>query len=563
VTEVNGAFGTVSDGGGTRSFSSPTSANDGTTATWADRGAFATGSTETSILRTDLGGSYTVTTVYLRAGTWTTDLHVPWTLEASMDGSSWTAVPVSSVHTDTPATSTLTLTTATDGRYWRITHTIPNAALHFEEALRVYSWEINGTPTTVPPPVDGPPYVAPSPGGALVEIYAAEPGAYRWGIAHWGESVWSTAGWQNVTPESVDVEILWGSQRPELGILSRPEAGSWAIDFYDPERTLDPANVESPYYGDLEPGLPVRVSHAGQVIRQGVAESIGYQFSREFGTESTALMRVTDAFSILANAMVPSDSTLDDTLFARARDAIAAAGLAVTVLPDPAGGDPALAPWETGQEMSAWEWIADAAESVLWTAYLTNVGHLGFRPWTTPLDRARVLGSPNLVGLQSIVQHDALYSIVQAQQTVADGDGLITRELTPKPRYGARTFTRDGRTPAASDWAFAVLNDRAQAGLRWVPGEVYPLTAADVTYFAEIEAVETVGLYYPEADPAVIQEVVVVGGRITVTAKKDSEAIWSFEYQAAQAAQTALVTEGGTDLLIRDDDPTEFLYPDG
>jgi hypothetical protein len=261
--------------------------------------------------------------------------------------------------------------------------------------------------------------------------------------------------------------------------------------------------------------------------------------------------------------MVPSDSTLDNTLFARARDAISAAGLAVTVLPDPVAGDPVLAPWETGQELSAWEWIADAAESVLWTAYLTNVGRLGFRPWATPLDRARVLGSPNLVGLQSIVQHDALYSIVQAQQTVADGDALITRELTPKPRYGARTFTRDGRTPDASDWAFAVLNDRSKAGLRWVPGEVYPLTAADVTYFAEIEAVETVGLYYPEADPAVIQEVIVVGGRITVTGKKDSEAIWSFEYQAAQAAQQALVTEDGSELLIRDDDPTEFLYPDG
>jgi hypothetical protein len=395
-----------------------------------------------------------------------------------------------------------------------------------------------------------------------VEIYAAEPGAYRWGIAHWGESVWSTAGWQNVTPESVDVEILWGSQRPELGILSRPEAGSWAIDFYDPERALDPANVASPYYGDLEPGLPVRVRHGELVVKQGIAESMGYQFSREFGAEHQAYMRVTDAISVLANAMVPSDSVLDNTLFARARDAIAAAGLSVTVLGDPAAGDPALAPWEADQEQSAWEWITDAAESVLWTAYLTNVGHLGFRPWATPLDRGRVLASPNLVGLQSIVQHDALYSIVQVQQTVADGDAVITRELTPKPRYGARTFSRDGRTPNASDWAAAVLADRAVAGLRWVPGEVYPLTAADVTYFAGIEAVETVGLYYPEADPAVIEQVIVVGGRITVTAKKDSEAIWSFEYQAAQTAPAALVTEDESEWLVRDDDPTEFLYPD-
>ena len=46
--------------------------------------------------------------------------------------------------------------------------------------------------------------------------------------------------------------------------------------------------------------------------------------------------------------------------------------------------------------------------------YVTNVGFLGFRDYRTPLDRGRVLGSPNLVGLQSIVQHNGLYSVVRA-----------------------------------------------------------------------------------------------------------------------------------------------------
>jgi hypothetical protein len=415
-----------------------------------------------------------------------------------------------------------------------------------------------------PAPVEGPPYVAPSPGAAVVEIYATEPGAARWGIAHWGESVWAASGWQNVTPESVNVEIVWGSQRPELGILSTPDPASWAIDFYDPDRTLDPANTQSPYYGDLLPGLPVRVRHLERVVRQGVAESIGYSFSRSFGDQYAAQMRVTDVISLMMRADVPDDSTLSDTLFARARDAISAAGLSVTVLPVPPSGDPALVAWVTGTAQTAWDWISDAAQSVLWMPYVDNVGHLGFRPYAEPYDRARQLASPNLIGLQSIIAHDALFSIVGAQQTVADGGALITREITPKPRYGARTYTRDAETPDASDWALAVLNDRAGAGLRWVPGEVYPLTAADVEYFGEIEAMERVSLYYPEADPAVIESVIVLGGSISVVGKKDSEAIWSFTFETTQTAQAALIDDDtGTTFLMRDDDPTGLLYPDG
>lgn len=413
------------------------------------------------------------------------------------------------------------------------------------------------------PPVEESPYVPPGPGAALVEIYTAEPGAARWDIARWDEAVWSTAGWQDVTPESVEVQLLWGSQRPELGILSKPEPSSWAIDFYDPERTLDPANAEGPYFGDLEPGLPVRISHGEKIIRQGIAESIGYGFSEGFGEKHRSLIRVTDLISVLANARVPDDVTLSDTLFARARDAISAAGCTVTVLPDPASGDPTLAPWVTGQDRSAWEWIADAAESVLWIPYVTNVNQVGFRQYLDPLDRARELASPNLVGLQSIVAHNGLYSIVRALQAPGDGGAVITREITPKPRYGARVYERTDVTPDAGNWAMAVLSDRGGAGLRWVPGEVYPLTAADVNYFAELEAIERVSIYYPEADPAIVESIIVVGGEIGIVGKKDSEAIWSFTFQAAQTAEAPLIDDAtGTTFLVRDDDPTEFLYPD-
>lgn len=310
--------------------------------------------------------------------------------------------------------------------------------------------------------------------------------------------------------------------------------------------------------------MPVRVSHGGTVIKQGVAESIGYEHSEEFGAQDRAYMRVTDVVSVMANARVPDDVTLSDTLWARAADAIAAAGITVTMLPVRPDGDPVLAPWVTGQDRSAWEWIVDAAESVLYMPIITNLGYLGFRPYVEPFDRGRRLTSPNLVGLQSIIAHNGLYSVVTALQSPGDGGAVITRELTPKPRYGARQYDRDEVTPNAGDWAMAVLSDRSTAGLRWVPGEVYPLTADDVTYFAQIEGMEVVGISYPEAAPAVVQDVIVLGGRITVTAKKDSEAVWSFSFEAAQAAPSPLVDDDtATTLLARDDDPSALLYPDG
>jgi PKD repeat protein len=396
-------------------------------------------------------------------------------------------------------------------------------------------------------------YEPPLPAGPLIEIYAAEAGAARWDIATWDDAVWSTAAWQDVTPQSVDAVIVWGSTRPELGILSKPSAGAWSITTYDPERLLDPANDESPYFGDIEPNLPVRVTHRGLVIRQGLAESIEYEYSTDIGR-----LRVYDNIAILANAQVPSDVDLSDTLYARAADAIAAAGLAVTVLPAPPSGDPAVYAWATGvNEWSAWQWITDAAEQVLHVPYIDRLGRLGFRAWDTPLARARTLDATNLIQLASLTQWNGLYSYVEAY----DGATMQSAAVTPPPRYGRRIYTRDDPTVDAEAWAQAVLADRAFAALRWVPGELYPLTATDVEDFATIEAIELVGLSHAYTDPEVLANLIIVGGEIRITAKKEEEAKWWFTFEAAQTPLLPLVTEDESGFLMNESE-TEYLYPD-
>lgn len=394
----------------------------------------------------------------------------------------------------------------------------------------------------------------PAPGAALIEIYAAEIGSARWDQAEWDEAVWSTAGWQDVTPESVQAVVVWGSSQPELGILSRPSAGSWSIDTYDPDRLLDPANADSPYFGDLEPGLPIRITHRGVVIRQGIVESMSFGFADDRG-----FIRVQDNIAPLANAMVPDDVDLGDTLYARARAAISAAGLAVTVLPDPASGDPALVPWVTGTSRSAWQWIQDAAEQVLHIPYIDRIGRLGFRAWASPLARARDLTATELIDLVSLVQYDGLYSVVTALDD--DGVTIVQRASTPPPRYGARTYVRNSATPNVEDWLEAVLADRVSSGRRWLPGTVYPLTADSVEKYATLEAVELLSLSHLFTTPPVAADVIIVGGRITITAKQNEEAEWRFDFEASETPTTPLITEAAAGFVLSEDGSV-FLYPE-
>lgn len=399
-------------------------------------------------------------------------------------------------------------------------------------------------------------YVEPEPAGALLEIYAASPGSSRWGIALWGQGRWASAGWQDVTPQGIDVRISWGSREPELGILSRPEAETWQVNMYDPERILDPANEDSPYHADLVPFLPLRLSHRGVIIRTGYAESIGYGYK-----DSRGLIRGTGNQSRLANSDIPEDSTLSDTLRARARDVISVAGLRVQVEPDPPSGDPAVAPRLEGS-FSAWKHIQDAAEQVHHIPYIDRNGRLGFRAWANPLVRARSLASDELIDLLDIMDYKGLYSVVRALETVADGGLVVERRLTPTPPYGPRVYERRDPTIDADTWAETVLAERAWPTIRWVPGDMRPLDANGVEALATIEAIEQVSILYTEADPPVIAGAIVVGGEITVIGKRDESATWGFRFEAAAAPTEPLIETGGdpTDYLSATGG-AEFLYP--
>lgn len=405
-------------------------------------------------------------------------------------------------------------------------------------------------------------YVAPPASNAVVEIRAAAPGSSRWGSAKWGTGSptsgrWSPAGWQDVTPQSVDAYVRWGSHSPERGILTETEAATWIVNTYDPERLLDPGNTDSPYATDLRAGLPIRIRHRGTIVRQGVAESIAF-----YHRDTVGGIRVTDLISLMSRTPVPEDSVLADTLRARARDAIAAAGLRVTVEGDPPGGDPALAPRLEG-DRSVWRHIADAAEQVLHIAYVDRIGTLKFRAWSAPYDRGRGVDETQLVDLGAVVETRGLYSVVSARELAGEGGDLIERRLTPTPRYGSVAYVRDDATPDAGAWADAVLADRSLQTVTWIPGMIYPLDADAVEYFATMEAIERFQVVHSGASPLVGITGIVVGGSFRVTAQRDAEAFWTFDFDLAQTATSPLYSDTDPPEFLLSSAGDEFLYPSG
>lgn len=185
----------------------------------------------------------------------------------------------------------------------------------------------------VAPPLPLPPL--PAIGSVHIEIFGPDGGAALWDVALWDEDVWAGLGWRDVTPQSVNVETIWGADDPS-GVLTVTAAGSWTITTYDPERLLDPSNGASPYVASLRPGRPMRITHidpvtlAVRVVRTGLLDEVKFSLA-----DLTGSLRGTDQISLMAGAKLPPDQHLDPsmpkTLRARARYLLQKANLEVLV----------------------------------------------------------------------------------------------------------------------------------------------------------------------------------------------------------------------------------------
>ena len=428
----------------------------------------------------------------------------------------------------------------------------------------------------VPPPVD-PGYEPPESGHAILEIYVHDEDASRWDVATWGdddgiiegtEGVWSGAGWQDVTPQGVNAHVSWGTSRPERGILARQESQDWLVVTYDPDRRLDPGNVDGPYYPQLVSGVPIRLSSAmsGVVIRTGILDRISYSYK---APDYRGELRASSTIAYLYRNDVPADAILGDTLRSRIQDAVIAGGIAI-------GGIPVLGnlvdsipdlPLSDRIEgvASVWEHVWRAGEEVGWVIYEDAAGTLHSRPWGGPADRGREITYENLEDLTSSVSDDGVYSVVRVLED--DGVTVIERVAAPLPRYGRIVYDERERltTIDAESWADAVLADRAWSGVVWTPGTVWAFDQADVDYFGSLEIMERVGLVVPGVLDV---SATVLGMELWVEQRTEARARWLFLPRLATAGSgslgsTVLVGDGGSgDYLLADDGSGDYLEAD-
>jgi hypothetical protein len=539
----------------------PANINDGSDATDGGRGSFVKlGPCTYSIaFVADLGADEFVSATRVLCETVGGRIAVEW---ADAPGGPWTEA---AGFTCTVATEDIpqdiTFGAEIEARYWRLSHGYTLPGLGPAPPVRISDWQLTegtgGPPPGPDPDPDGDP-VTQQPARAIVEIFVDDPNGAKWGEALWGEDVWPAAGWEPIDDLSLSASVTNGTNRGDQGIVAEPVAGSFTVDTFDPERILDPANEDSPYWGQIVPGLPIRLNHRAVTFRTATLTDATYSLELEGGRLAAA-----DAISEMAKSKVPDDIDLRDTLYTRAIDAIAAAGLSVAIV-GPVGDDPALTAYAPGEELTVWEHVKRAAHEVLYVPYIDRNNALGFRAWDSALERGRQLAAPELIDVGSFVTDDGLYSAVR----VLDEDGVTVtyRQATPTPRYGLRVYDRRADVPTVDSeaWAERVLADRREQTLRYRPGELRPLTADSVELLGTIEPMEGVDIVVPLTDPPISVHARVVGTRVTVVDETKEpgqvRSRWRFTYTTSASPPVPLTNDDDVTDFLTNEDETDFLY---
>jgi hypothetical protein len=308
---------------------------------------------------------------------------------------------------------------------------------------------------------------------AAVDIYAFPPGRAVWDGSAWdGADDWTVEGWQSILCAVRGLDWTDGADRA-AGCLTTAAPGSWTVELYDPDRSLDPANPYAYLGRYVQPGKLLRFGWSTGLLGLGIIDSCAHE-----PVSGLARLRGMDAVGLLSSLRVPQPAASVDHLRELARYVLGQLGIAyLSVEPDPPAGDELIGaadPVPTDPQ-AAWQLIAEAARDVLNMAWVDALGVIRFRPHAEGRDPGVTLGCGGipLLGAMTATSGDAIVNRVLAKDQAGV---VVTREdMASQARYGVRELDRTGRRiPAAAAWAEAVIADRAWASLQWTPEQAWP-----------------------------------------------------------------------------------------
>lgn len=334
--------------------------------------------------------------------------------------------------------------------------------------------------------------IGPGPESVRILIWAAGAHGGRWDQATWDGSTWSAPGWQSVGCDVAAATYKWGASQ-ESGILSVAEAGELDLETIDPRRELDPLNTASPYYGAVKPGTPIRI--VGDVPAEVVAATAYIDVASYSLGEGTGRIRAVDAIAYASQAQVPEGTALPNTLRARTRAVITAAGLGALVAVEPEAPadpdvDPPVAPFD-GKAAPAWQVISNAAQDALVYVWADPSGMIRFRSWGAFPDAPLSIGCAppdadpeevwlsGIANLETTSSADAIRNSVRAESAAGVWAPAIIDGFS-KDKYGPRPLDVQRVVPDRAVWADRILADRGDAGLEVAIGELRPYDLAEL-----------------------------------------------------------------------------------
>jgi hypothetical protein len=375
--------------------------------------------------------------------------------------------------------------------------------------------------------------------GATVELYGILEGPT---IDHWGDAsaTWGTAGvlwsaptWNDIACDVLSVGLGWGVDEA-TGPIAAPAAGQWALELYDPDRSLDPLNPSSRWSSMLMPRSMLRLKSAG-----GNQLGVAYlDVLEHHQADHTGRLEAVDGIGLLAGSttsdgfdpfrpggVLPTIGALIPAVLADCgiADQI---GLGATV---PAAGstyDPLIAYRSTAGQ-NAWQLIRDACLDVLWYVWVDELGQLELAEYGYVIDSGTILGDGGLC-LTDIAASRTAAGVVNV---VSDAEGQISARGWSIKQYGPSEFSTDRREPGGFPWADAILTDRSAATRQLQPFDVLPVSESELASLRDVKG-RGVRVKLDTAVPPINQYGQAVGG----TLNAEGGGVWRGSVRVYQPA---------------------------
>ena len=355
----------------------------------------------------------------------------------------------------------------------------------------------------------------------------------KWDQANWDDAAatWANLlGWQDVTPQSLNCQISWGTD-DNMGALSVCSAGSWEVATYDPQRLLDPANFNSPWYRVLEPGGLVRIAYTDGVlndetVRVGFIDEIEYDIAEKIGS-----IRASDGISLMVKAKLPEGMAHEQatpvSLRAFARYVIKKARIDyITVEADPPAPDydPAIG-LAINSEASVWQQITAAALDAMHAVWLDREGVLRFRYFGKARDRNFIIGTGGVPmdDLTTRLSMEGVFNHAIARYMSFNEQWSEVQKAESVAIYGDLILRRDRPNPNSGEWVDQMLQDRGASAVQYDIGTIRPVTRDQFATIISLGMVDQVELHVHGHGNPIDRSVVVLGG----TVEANTESGWS------------------------------------